>query len=89
MKKAVVGAVSVLLLTGTVLFAQRPARNVNPGLHPNLAAAQRLCTQAYEKINQAQSANEWDLGGHAQKAKDLLLQVNEELKLAAIRSNAR
>ncbi len=89
MKKVIVGVVSALLLTGTVLFAQHPARNVNPNMHPNLAAAQRLCNEAYEKVNQAQRANEWDMGGHAQKAKDLLMQVNDELKMAALASNAR
>jgi hypothetical protein len=28
----------------------------------------------------AQKANEWDMRGHAQKAKELLEQVNNELK---------
>ncbi|HTZ33647.1 MAG TPA: hypothetical protein VMH31_14400, partial [Methylomirabilota bacterium] len=55
--------------------------------HPNLAAAQRLSTEAYEKIKAAQEANEWDMQGHAQKAKDLLEQVNNELKLAAEKAN--
>jgi len=35
----------------------------------------------------AQEANEFDLGGHAAKAKALLEQVNNELKLAAQQSN--
>lgn len=78
---------SALLCTG-VLFAQnRPARNVSGRRHPNLAAAQRLSQQAYEKVVAAQQANEWDLGGHAQKAKELLDQVNRELKEAAEASN--
>ena len=54
---------------------------------PNLAEAQRLSRQAWEKINAAQAANEWDLGGHAQKAKELLDQVNNELKMAAEAAN--
>jgi len=61
---------------------------VSPGRHPNLAAAQRLSQQAYEKIIAAQEANEWDMQDHAQRAKNLLDQVNNELKLAANR-NAR
>jgi hypothetical protein len=65
-----------------------PADNVNPARHPNIAAAQRLATQAYNKIVAAQQANEFDLNGHAQKAKDLLDQVNRELKAAAETSNA-
>lgn len=51
--------------------------------HPNLAAAQKLAAQAFAKLEAAQKANEYDLGGHAQKAKDLLKQVNAEIKLAA------
>ena len=79
---------SMLALAGMAI-AQRPKDNVNPAKHPNLAAAQRLSTQAYEKIVAAQQANEWDLSGHAQKAKNLLDQVNNELKLAAQASNKR
>ncbi len=51
--------------------------------HPNLAAAQKLAAQAFEKLTAAQTANEYDLGGHAAKAKDLLKQANDEIKLAA------
>jgi hypothetical protein len=54
---------------------------------PNLAAAQRLSQQAFDKIIAAQRANEWDMGGHAQKAKELLEQVNRELKEAAETAN--
>ena len=61
--------------------------NVSPKLHPNIAAAQKLSRQAYNKIVAAQKANEYDLEGHAQRAKELLDQVNEELKLAAEAAN--
>jgi hypothetical protein len=54
---------------------------------PNLAAAQRLSEQAYNKITAAQQANEWDMNGHAAKAKELLEQVNRELKEAAEAAN--
>ena len=77
-----------LLCTGVVFAQKGPAKNVSPKRHPNLAAAQRLSAQAYERIIAAQKANEWDLGGHAQKAKELLDQVNHELKEAAVASNA-
>jgi hypothetical protein len=77
----------VVLLCGGVALAQRPARNVSPGRHPNLAAAQRLCAQAYQKVAAAQVANEWDMSGHAAKAKELLDQVNNELKAAAEAAN--
>lgn len=88
MKKILLLAiVGTVLVAGSYSFA-RPADNVNPARHPNIAAAQRLSTQAYEKIVAAQKANEWDLNGHAQKAKELLDQVNAELKQAAEASNA-
>jgi hypothetical protein len=88
MKKIMIVVVSILMLAG-VAFAQRPARNVSGSRHPNLAAAQRLSRQAYDKIVAAQRANEWDMNGHAQKAKDLLDQVNNELKAAAEAANQK
>jgi hypothetical protein len=83
------GALGLILLLGSVAIAQQPKENVSPARHPNLAAAQRLSQQAWQKVLDAQKANEWDLAGHAQKAKDLLDQVNNELKLAAEASNKR
>ena len=50
--------------------------------HPNLAAADRLCVQALAKLEAAQTANEFDLGGHAAKAKELIRQAQDEIKLA-------
>jgi hypothetical protein len=83
---AILGA--ALVVGGGYALAQ-PADNVANGRHPNLAAAQRLSTQAYMKIVAAQEANEFDLAGHAQKAKGLLDQVNSELKLAAQTANKK
>jgi hypothetical protein len=76
-----------LLLIVAAATAQRPERDISGARHPNLAAAQRLSSQAWNKIVEAQQANEWDLQGHAQKAKELLDQANRELKLAAQASN--
>jgi hypothetical protein len=87
--RVVAAALGCMLTIGGIAIAQRPAKNVSPGRHPNLAAAQRLSRNAYEKIVEAQKANEWDLQGHAQKAKELLDQVNNELKQAAEASNRR
>ena len=81
-----VSLAAALAIAG-LAFAQAPKDNVSKALHPNLAAAQRLSTQAYEKITAAQQANEFDLAGHAAKAKALLEQVNSELKLAAQTAN--
>ena len=52
-----------VLLCGGVLLAQKPAQNVSPKRHPNLAAAQRLSEQAFQKVTAAQQANEWDMNG--------------------------
>jgi len=85
--KVVSAGLGLAFVIGGMALAQAPKDNVSKGLHPNLAAAQRLSTQAYEKIMAAQEANEFDLAGHAAKAKTLLEQVNSELKLAAQQSN--
>jgi hypothetical protein len=81
-------AVAALMLSGTA-FAARPARNVSARRHPNIASAQRLCREAYDKVLAAQKANEWDLQGHARKAKELLEQASDELKEAALAANRR
>jgi len=71
------------LLCAGVMFAQNePVGNVSGKRHPNLAAAQRLCQQAYEKIRAAQQANEY-----AKKAEQLLDEANRELKEAAQAAN--
>ncbi|HXY42388.1 MAG TPA: hypothetical protein VEQ10_22120 [Vicinamibacteria bacterium] len=89
MRRTLLLAVATLMLAGSALAQKTtpPAQNVNPHRHPNLAAAQRMAHNAYEKIVAAQQANEWDMQGHAQRAKELLDQVNNELKLAAEAAN--
>src|SRR5215467_12604310 len=77
-----------LLCTGLVFAQKKPVENVSGRRHPNLAAAQRLVDQAFNKITAAQEANEFDLDGHAKKAKELLDEANRELKQAAEASNA-
>jgi len=71
------------LIGGGIAVAQKPERDINPQRHPNLAAAQELCVQAWLKVGEAQKANKDELGGHAQRALELLEQVNHELKQAA------
>ena len=80
-------AIVALALCAGVLYAQHPARNVSAARHPNLAQAQRLIGQAFDKLKAAQAANEFDMGGHAQKAKDLLEQASSEIKQAAEAAN--
>jgi len=90
LRKAVLGSVVGLgLFASGVMIAQAPERDVSRGRHPNIAAAQRLVDQAYARIVAAQQANEWDMNGHAQKAKELLDQANHELKEAAEAANHR
>jgi hypothetical protein len=89
MKTRIIAVLAAGILVASTALAQRPAENVSPRRHPNIAAAQRLVEQAFNRISAAQKANEWDLGGHAEKAKQLLDQANAELKLAAGASNRR
>jgi hypothetical protein len=86
--KLVLGSVlGTALLCGGVAIAQKPERDISAQKHPNLAAAQRLADQAFNKISAAQEANEFDMNGHAAKAKELLDQANHELKMAAEAAN--
>jgi len=55
--------------------------------HPNLMAAQDLINQAFDRISAAQQANEWDMGGHAARAKALLAQAKEQIRLATMAAN--
>jgi hypothetical protein len=57
--------------------------------HPNMLAADKALNTAWEKITAAQKANEFDLDGHAAKAKDAIKLAVDELKLAAATSNAK
>lgn len=86
-RNSILKLAGILVLLGGLALAQRPKDNVSGGRHPNLAAAQRLSQQAWQKIVAAQGANEWDMQGHAQKAKNLLDEVNKELKAAAESAN--
>ena len=54
---------------------------------PNLRAAQDLINQAFDRISAAQAANEWDMDGHAAKAKSLLVDAKEQIRLAAEAAN--
>jgi hypothetical protein len=87
--RAQIGILACILALGTLAVADPPAKDVSPERHPNLAAAQRLSHQAWERLVAAQSANEWDMNGHAQKAKDLLDQANAQIKLAAEAANKK
>ena len=80
-------AVCTALTCVGVMFAQGPVVNIDKNRHGNLAAAQSYIVQAYQKIDAAQAANQDQLGGHAQNAKNLLTQADAELRLATNVSN--
>ncbi len=54
---------------------------------PNITDAQNLTAQAYDKVSTAQGNGEWDAAGHAKRAQALLLQAQNELKLAMTQPN--
>jgi hypothetical protein len=55
--------------------------------HPNIIAAREDAEHAIAKLKQAQKANEYDMGGHAKKAEDLLQQAIDEMRQAAKTDN--
>jgi hypothetical protein len=91
LKKHIVAATlaSALLIGGYAVAQPAPKRNIAAIRHPNLAAAQRLTAQAFARISAAQAANEYDMAGHAAKAKALLDEASNELKLAAEAANSK
>jgi hypothetical protein len=78
---------SSALVLGLVAGSVTVAHAVDPYRHPNLAAAQGFIDQAIGKVDEAQRANEYDMGGHAARAKELLMQANHEIKEAARAAN--
>lgn len=86
MKKALfIGIVLVSAMTmGCATMAAEPAPYVDIGFrHGNLRGAQENILQAWQLVDQAQYANDHRLGGHAARAKELLVEANEELRMAA------
>ena len=68
---------------------REPSLNVSPYRHGNIARAQEYSRYAFDAMTQAQQSNEFDMGGHAERAKQLLAQANDEMKLAAEWANHR
>jgi hypothetical protein len=78
----------VAFFCGGATVAQEPVQDINARVHPNLAAAQSYVVQANNFVITAQKENKWDMKGHAEKARQLLAQANQELKAAAEAANA-
>ncbi len=71
---ALLGAGFVVLVCGNV-FATNSK-------HPNIDQADKALTQANAAILRAQAANEFDMGGHAQQAKEQIQQAITQLQAA-------
>jgi hypothetical protein len=78
--------IAVLFCTATL--AQEPVQDIDKKIHPNLAEAQHMVVEANRYVSIAQKDNKYDMKGHAEKARQLLAQVNLELKAAAEAANA-
>src|SRR5215467_5403446 len=51
MRNKLILALALVLACTALVFAQKkPAQNVSPKRHPNLAAAQKLSANAYQKV---------------------------------------
>jgi hypothetical protein len=85
LRNLVIGCVLVGFFLGC---ATAPSQRVSYRRHPNLAEAQMSIERAENKISAAQEANEFDMDGHAAKAKELLSRAHTEIKLAAEAANA-
>ena len=87
-KARVFAALLSALLLCSLTIAQEPVLDIDPKIHSNLAEAQKHVVEANRFIREAQKDKHYDMKGHAEKARDLLVQVNRELKLAAESANA-
>ncbi len=81
MKKLFLAPVLVLAALSTLAYAGPEAG------HPNIIAAREDAQHAIEKMHAAQVANEYDMGGHAAKAEQLLKDAEKEMKMAAEAAN--
>jgi hypothetical protein len=78
-----IASASLICAMALAQGVERPYVNIDRYRHGNLAAAQDNIVQAFTRISDAQRANDSQLGGHAQRAKELLSEANQELRLAA------
>ena len=74
-------------LFSILMYAQDPMVDIDPKIHPHLAEAQRLVAQANHEVAEAQKDNHYDMKGHAEKARQLMAEVNRELKMGAEAAN--
>lgn len=79
---------SAALFCHSVGLAQELVQDIDKKVHPNLAEAQFQVVLASDAVLNAQKDNRYDMNGHAEKARLLLLQVDQELRLAALDADA-
>lgn len=77
------GVLCALLTAPAILAAQQPTVDIDTDGHGNLQSAQEYVVMAWQRIDRAQKINNYDLGGHAGRAKELLEQANAEIRAAA------
>jgi len=77
----IIGLPAVCLVLAGVVVAQHS--NIDPAQHPSLAEAQQHIQEASKKIHEAHERDKSDLGGHAEKAIQLLDQASMEVKSAS------
>lgn len=82
-----IAIITCLVLGSALAFTVMGGEKVSAEKHPNLAAAQKLLEKAINKTTEAQKANEYDMDGHAAKAKELMNQAFVEIKKAAEMAN--
>lgn len=77
------GILSAVLACPGVLAAQQPTVDIDTDGHGNLSSAQEYVSMAWQRIDRAQKVNNYDMGGHAARAKELLEQADAEIRAAA------
>jgi hypothetical protein len=81
-------ALCAVFALSAVLFAEQEPRVTVGEKHGNMRAAQEYIQQAWRKVDEAQKDNNYNLGGHAGRAKELLAQASEEIKRSAEDANS-
>ncbi len=77
-----------VLLVCTGCQSTEPITNINYRIHPKLADAQHYAQRAVDTISGVQREG-GDVGGHAERAKELLARANDELIQAATLASAK
>jgi hypothetical protein len=73
--------IAIVAVAGLIASVGLQTANAG-GKHPNIEAASAALTNASAALDKAQSANEYDLGGHAKNAKGLISQAQTEVAAA-------